>query len=267
MHPPPRPLAKGVFLLGKGAYLVWLTDAKTPENLRIYAIGDVHGCLNHLQAVHHWIDEDLARHPASDWTIVHVGDYVDRGDQSREVMDYLIDRSAKDDRNVFLLGNHDLMFKRAIEGDERLTKIWLRNGGETTLASYGLSLDEFLRRRIDRLGFDDVIPESHLAFIDSLKMSVTLGDFYFVHAGIDPDRHLADQEEADMLWIRDRFVDKSGEYEAIIVHGHTPTRKADVRSNRIGIDTGAVFGGDLCCLLLDDMIKGRVVAGGRAPLI
>lgn len=247
--------------------MVWLTEASTPEDLRIYAIGDIHGCLDDLKSVHDAIGEDLERNPTENWKMIHVGDYIDRGPESRQVIDYLIHCCTIDDRVVCLLGNHDLMFRRAVLGDKRLTEIWMRNGGETTLESYGLSLSDFARRRSDGTGFDDVIPPAHMDFIDSLEMSVKLGDYFFVHAGIDPDQSLDQQDADSMLWIRDRFIADHREYEAVIVHGHTPSRRTDVRSNRIGIDTGAVFGGDLTCLVLEGQMKARVVASGRAPLI
>lgn len=246
--------------------MVWLTESSTPENLRVYAIGDVHGCLTQLKQVHQWIDADLGENPIADWKIIHVGDYVDRGEESRGVIDYLIERQAVDHRNVCLKGNHDLMFRAGITGDKRLTEIWLRNGAETTLASYDLSIDDFMARHTDRRGFEDAIPRDHIEFIDNLDYSVRLGDYLFVHAGVNPRRSLDDQHPDDMLWIRDRFIESCMEYDAVVVHGHTPSRKIDVRPNRVGIDTGAVYGGLMSCLVLDDVRKLRLTENGRAPL-
>lgn len=246
--------------------MVWLTEASTPEDLRIYAIGDVHGCLDALKSVHSWIGEDLERHPTENWKMIHVGDYIDRGPASQQVIDYLINCCSVEERVVCLLGNHDLMFHRSVHGDERLTKIWMRNGGETTLDSYGLTLADFVSCR-NGAGFDDVIPKAHLDFVEGLELSVTLGDYFFVHAGIDPSRPLDAQTDDDMLWIRDRFIGSTTEFDAVIVHGHTPTRKPDVRPNRVGIDTGAVFGGALTCLVLEGQMKAQLVASGRAALV
>lgn len=247
--------------------MVWLTESSTPENLRVYAIGDVHGCLAQLKEVHQWIEQDLGKYPVAEWKIIHVGDYVDRGEDSRGVIDYLIERCSKDDRNICLKGNHDLMFSAGVGGDKRLTEIWLRNGAEATLASYDLSIDDFMVRHVDGRGFDDAIPKPHIEFLDRLGYSLRLGDYLFVHAGIHPRHALEDQKPEDMLWIRDRFIESSKEFDAVIVHGHTPSRKIDVRPNRVGIDTGAVYGGDLSCLVLDGARKLRLTLDGRASLI
>ncbi|MEM7059387.1 MAG: metallophosphoesterase family protein [Pseudomonadota bacterium] len=246
--------------------MVWLTESSTPDDLRIYAIGDVHGCLTQLQSVHRWIVEDISSQPTAEWKIIHVGDYVDRGEDSRGVLDYLVHCCAEDDRVICLKGNHDLMFRAGIGGDERLTEIWLRNGADATLASYDLSVDDFIKRHRDGRGFEGTVPNSHLSFIEGLDHKLRLGDYLFVHAGINPKRRLEDQEPDDMLWIRDRFIHSGREFDAVIVHGHTPSRKIDVRPNRVGIDTGAVFGGEMSCLVLEGHRKLRLTENGRVPL-
>ncbi|MEM9139147.1 MAG: metallophosphoesterase family protein [Pseudomonadota bacterium] len=247
--------------------MVWVTESKAPDDLRIYAIGDVHGCLDMLRELHDAIEQDLSQHPADDWTVVHVGDYVDRGPDSRGVIDYLSGLAAKDDRMVFLLGNHDLMFSRSVKGDRQMLRTWMTNGGEETLQSYGLRVDTFIERLSQNSPMDDVFPPEHIAFLENLDHAAHMGDFFFVHAGVDPERGLDAQELDDMLWIRDRFIRDGREYEAVIVHGHTPTRRVDVKANRVGIDTGAVYGGDLTCLVLDGARKARIGPTGRLPLL
>lgn len=247
--------------------LVWLTEAKTPPDLRIYAIGDVHGCLEPLQAAHEHIARDLQIDPADDWTIIHLGDFTDRGPDSRGVIEFLLEQSAENPHIVNLMGNHDLMFARAVRGDPQMTRIWLDNGGIQTLANYSLDYDSFIDRIARDVGFDDVIPPEHISFLGGLDQGAHLGDYFFVHAGIDPERSLDDQSIDDLLWIRDRFIKDGREFEAVIVHGHTPTRKVDVRANRLGIDTGAVYGGTLTCLVLDGERKARLGPEGRLPLI
>lgn len=245
--------------------MVWLKDARLPEGLRVYAIGDVHGCLDQLRAVHSDIVEDLARRPVEDWRIVHVGDYVDRGPNSRGVLDLLAERSA-DPRVVCLLGNHDQALIDALASRIDRFPTWTIHGGGQTLAEYGLremgtedpaTLGSALRR---------AVPETHQKFLIALPLTARYGDYFFVHAGVDPDRPLDGQEPRDLIWIRDRFLDSRREFEAVIVHGHTPVHGVEVRRNRIGIDTGAVFGRELTCLVLEGAGKSLLAGGRVEPL-
>lgn len=244
-----------------------VTEARTTPGRRIYAIGDVHGCLDDLREVHARIEDDLARNPNDDWRVVHLGDYVDRGPDSRGVLDYLAQRMVDDDRYLCLMGNHDLLFVEALAGDVSRLGIWLDNGGVETLASYGLSRDAFERRLIDRTGIDEFVPPAHRNFLENLERALMDGDYLFVHAGIDPTRRIDAQVEEDLLWIREPFLNSNRDFGAVVVHGHTPVRRVQVRQNRIGIDTGAVFGGELTCLLLEDGRKARLTPDGRASLI
>src|SRR5690606_8343801 len=165
-----------------GAALVWLTDARTPERMRLYAIGDVHGCLEALHDVHRAIEADLGARPAADWRILHLGDYVDRGPDSRGVLDFLTGRAAGEPRILCLRGNHDEMFVQGLDGDARQRELWLTNGGVETLESYGLGLSDYL----DMLrsgGVDQApVPAAHREFLDGLLTSARFGDYYFVHA-------------------------------------------------------------------------------------
>lgn len=243
--------------------MVWLPDARTPEGLRLYAIGDVHGCLDALERLHRAIADDLAARPPVDWRIVHLGDYVDRGADSRGVIDFLLARMADDRRVLCLRGNHDEMFAAGLDGDPGAVHLWLTNGGDETLGSYGVPLTGFLDAlRAGRPGAD-AIPRAHRNFLDRLANSARFGDFYFVHAGIDPARPLDAQETEAQLWIREPFLTSGQEFEAVIVHGHTPVRRVAVRPNRIGIDTGVVFGGPLSCLVLEGPDK-HLLADDRA---
>lgn len=247
--------------------MVWLTEATPPEGLRIYVIGDVHGCLDQLQEAHGNVARDLAENPAADWRLVHVGDYVDRGSDSRGVVDALIAARSRDERIVCLLGNHDEMMAMSLTGDWEWNEMWLRNGGIQTLDSYGMSRDEIERRISRGLGYEDIVPAEHQNFLLGLPRSLRLGDFFLCHAGIDPDLPLDAQDEEALVWIRHKFLNSSAEYEAVIIHGHTPVRTIDVRPNRLGIDTGAVFGGELTCVVLEGRTKARISEHGRAPLI
>jgi serine/threonine protein phosphatase 1 len=242
--------------------LVWLTDARGPEGVRLYAIGDVHGCLEALVRVHRAIGDDLAARPAGDWRIIHLGDYVDRGADSRGVVEFMRARVAGDRRVLCLRGNHDEMFAAALGGERGAVELWLMNGGAETLESYGVPLTRFLDElRSGRAG-GDAVPQAHRAFLDGLAVSARFGDYYFVHAGIDPERSLEAQEPDVQIWIREPFLSSGKEFEAVVVHGHTPVRRVAVRPNRIGIDTGAVFGGPLSCLVLEGPER-HLLAGDR----
>lgn len=244
-----------------------LHDASTPPGLRLYAIGDVHGCLDALDGVHEWIARDLADRPAADWRIVHMGDYVDRGPDSRGVVGRLMALCASDRRHTCLQGNHDQMFIGAIRGETRWLALWLEHGGIETLASYGLTREDLEHRIMDGRGLDDMIPADHQAFLDGLGHHVRYGDYYFAHAGIDPEQPLDDQDPHDLMWIREPFLHDSRDHGAVVIHGHTPVRRIDVRPNRIGIDTGAVFGGSLSCIVLEDSSKAQLLPMGPEPLI
>lgn len=243
-----------------------LTDARTPPGLRIYAIGDVHGCLGHLEMLHDLIAQDLAVRPAKDWRVVHVGDYVDRGPDSAGVVDCLIQLRAADRRNVCLLGNHDQMFSASLQGETRWLSLWLEHGGIETLASYGLTREDLERAIMDGRDLTEKIPRVHLDFLDGLGHFAHYGDYFFAHAGIDPDHPLDDQDPHDLMWIRDPFLRDDRDHGAVVIHGHTPVRRIEVRLNRIGIDTGACFGGPLSCLVLEDGAKGQLTPDGLAPL-
>lgn len=247
--------------------MVWLPEARAPDDLRLYAVGDVHGCLDALMAVHDAIESDLAARRVADWRVIHVGDYVDRGPDSRGVVEFLIGRMAGDARIICLRGNHDEMFAQGIEGERRTCNTWLTNGGVETLASYGVELTDFLEALREGGVALDLVPEAHRAFLDGLEMSARFGDYYFVHAGVDPRRPLDEQGEEAQLWIRETFLRHADELEAVVVHGHTPVKRVDARGNRIGIDTGAVFGGPLTCLVLEGESKALLTAEGLAPLI
>lgn len=245
--------------------MVWLTDARAPEGMRLYAIGDVHGCLDALTEVHRDIEADLAARPVDDWRVIHLGDYVDRGPDSRGVIDFLLGR-ADEQRMIFLRGNHDQMFVGGMVGDRQLSQVWLNNGGVETLLSYGLDLMDFMEGLRSGNPLQGSVPDAHRAFLDNLQQSVAFGDYYFVHAGIDPKLPLADQSVEAQLWIRDEFLASGAEYEAVVVHGHTPEPQVALAPNRIGIDTGAVYGGALCCLVLEGGAAGQLTGSEIEPL-
>lgn len=190
----------------------------------IYVIGDIHGCLAPLQRL-------MAQlHPTETDELVFLGDYIDRGPDSKGVIDYLLTLRG---RYTFLMGNHERMFLDFLQGKQRF--LFLYNGGTATVDSYG---------GLSR------IPAAHLGFLEHLQPYYETEDYLFVHAGIRPGIPLQEQEENDLLWIREEFYAYPGRYPKTIVFGHTPMREVLMDEDRIGIDTACVYGNKLTCLIL-----------------
>jgi serine/threonine protein phosphatase 1 len=228
--------------------------ANLPSGQRIYAIGDVHGCLDRLAAVHEQIAEDLALRPVDISVLVHLGDYVDRGLDSAQVVDWLSGGAPVPVTQVVnLMGNHEDMMLQALPGtDKEANNTWLANGGADSLMSWEIT------RKVPPTEWAALIPAEHQTFLRDLKISFRYGGYLFVHAGIRPGVPLDRQERHDMLWIREPFLSWKHSHDVIVVHGHTPRHEPDVRSNRIGIDTGAVMGGVLTCLVLEENRLGFI---------
>jgi serine/threonine protein phosphatase 1 len=198
------------------------------------------------------IDADLRGHRARHAIEVYLGDYVDRGPQSRAVIDLLIERARHRD-TVFLKGNHETFVMDFVEQPDVL-RSWRQFGGLETLMSYGMRPS--MNPSDTELGelstaLRTTLPDSHYEFFRSLVPYFSLGDFYFVHAGVKPGIPLAEQSEQDLLWIRDEFLLFEERYEKMIVHGHTPVREPEFQPNRINIDTGAYATGRLTCLMIE----------------
>jgi serine/threonine protein phosphatase 1 len=224
---------------------------RIPDDVRIYAVGDVHGRADLLRQMFAAIDSSLESHPVKNVVQVMLGDYIDRGPHSREVIDTLLAR-ARRYRMIYLKGNHESYAVRFLS-DPTVLSEWRQVGGIHTLLSYGLrpsTRDDPVTQRQIAQAFRAAMPESHHLFIRGLALSFTCGDFFFAHAGVRPGVPLARQCEEDLLWIRDEFLRHREDFGKIIVHGHTPAKRADVRSNRINIDTGAYATGRLTCLVL-----------------
>ena len=226
---------------------------RIPDGIRIYAVGDIHGRVDLLDQLLKRIDADLSANPISVGIEVYLGDYIDRGPASREVVDRLVERN-RTFRAVFLKGNHETYLTNFAANPPILAD-WRRLGGAETLISYGIAPPVNASVEVQaRLAatFDQALPASHRRFLSNLKLSFTCGDFFFVHAGVRPGVPLAKQREEDLLWIRQDFLLCEDEFSKIIVHGHTPVSEPDIRPNRINIDTGAYATGRLTCLKLED---------------
>jgi serine/threonine protein phosphatase 1 len=226
---------------------------RVPVGVRIYAIGDIHGRADLLAQVLNRIDTDLAKRPVSRGIEVFLGDYIDRGPASREVLDQLAMRKPPH-QSVFLKGNHETYIVDVVANPSLLDD-WQRFGGFETLMSYGitpsLNTDAATQMQL-AVAFGKVLPESHRRFLVNLRSSYTCGDFFFTHAGVRPGIPLDEQRDEDLLWIRDDFLFCEEDFSKIVVHGHSPVRAPDIRSNRINIDTGAYATGQLTCLILED---------------
>jgi len=228
-------------------------SAHVPEGELVYAVGDIHGRSDHLATLLRQIEADAARQDAANTTLIFVGDYVDRGPDSRGVVEILLNALPEGFSVHFLKGNHEQLLLDFLDDAGRL-RHWRVNGGDATMASYGVDVDQLDRAGAPpdtwREAFMDKLPPAHFDFFRHLGLQVPLGDYLFVHAGVRPGVPLHAQDDMDLLWIRDAFLDETEPFGKVVVHGHTPVSEPDVRSNRIGIDTGAVFSGRLTALRL-----------------
>jgi len=224
--------------------------ADVPPGERVYAIGDVHGRLDLLVPLLDAIDADDAARGPADTRIVLLGDLVDRGPQSKQVIDHLMQRDWRGRKVTFLRGNHEEVFLLTMAGNMEATRFWLKIGGADTMASYGVPqaliegdnpvalADDFIAR----------VPDEHTSFLHRMTDSLVVGGYAFVHAGIKPGVPLDRQKPEDLRWIRDRFLDYEGSHGTIVVHGHSISPAVEEFHNRIGIDTGAYATGILTAI-------------------
>ncbi len=223
---------------------------------RVYAIGDVHGRVDLLMELLDRIGgDDWRRKQRDDTTLVLLGDYIDRGPNSREVIDFIIKLREQWPSVTCLMGNHEQVFQMAIQGDEQAVRFFTRQGvgGRETLMSYGARADELDRMSATELWewIDQAVPQAHKDFLASLNSMAIIGDYAFVHAGIQPGVPMEEQEETDLYWIRDTFLEDEAPHPYMIVHGHSIRESVERRSNRIGIDTGAYATGRLTAIGLE----------------
>jgi serine/threonine protein phosphatase 1 len=227
-------------------------DAALAPGIRIYAIGDIHGRADLLRTLLGKVDADRKSRSVERTIAVFLGDYIDRGPSSKDVLDILLDYRANFE-SVFLKGNHEKIALDFLKNHSVL-EAWRSCGGLDTLVSYGLrpsfssSADE--RSKLSR-ELSESMPAEHLDFLMSLQLYFQSGEFLFVHAGVRPRVRLKDQEEKDMLWIRDEFLEYQKPFELFVVHGHTPVGAPDLKPNRLNIDTGAFATGYLTCAAIE----------------
>lgn len=207
---------------------------------KIFAIGDIHGCLEKLQTLMKKIDIDYQKD-----ILIFIGDYIDRGRSSREVIDYIIRLREKSENVICLMGNHEQMFMNYLDGVNE--GLYLGNGGRATLESYGILLSDNVQERKAK------VSGKHLQFFRSLLPYYESDQYVFVHAGVRSELPLNEQAIDDLLWIRFEFIHNENDFGKTVVFGHTPMRDLMIEKNKIGIDTGAIYGGKLTCVELPDV--------------
>jgi serine/threonine protein phosphatase 1 len=220
----------------------------------LYAIGDVHGCLDLLLSAEQRIFADM-KATGKPGLIILLGDYIDRGPQSAAVLEHLSRDAAPGVRRLPLCGNHEEAFLQFLRDPGQLTR-WLDFGGKQTLQSYGIDVEYMLERTGGRISelkavLRDAVPEQHVRFLTRLPTCLRIGNYFFVHAGVRPDVALDEQADEDLMWIREPFLSRGPGMPLTVVHGHTPIAVPDFGANRIGIDTGAFMTGQLTVLKIE----------------
>ncbi|WP_051465491.1 metallophosphoesterase family protein [Methylosinus sp. LW3] len=227
-------------------------EPRIPDGIRLYVIGAVHGRDDLLDVLCGTIEKDMTATPCGRANIVFLGDYIDRGLQSAEVVERIV--SGRTPAPVVALrGNHEAILLQFLE-DENVLDSWRRYGAMETLLSYGVDVKEVLRGRgfgAAQAELREKMPAAHRRFFEDTKLSWSLGDYFFCHAGCRPNVPLTRQQEGDLLWMREEFLDFSGSWDKVIVHGHTPAPEPEALPHRINLDTGAYATGRLTCLVLD----------------
>lgn len=225
---------------------------RVPDGVRLYAIGDIHGRLDLLADVEQRIAADARSARNGRMVQIFIGDYVDRGPDSKGVIDRLLAPPPDPFERVFLKGNHEAMLLDFL-ADANVLQSWQQCGGLETLRSYGIDLAKTGReaRLAAQKSFLEAFPDHHKAFLNSLRLTAEFGDYLFVHAGVRPHRRLDKQRADDLLWIREEFTESEEDFGKVIVHGHSPSEAPEVLANRINIDTGAYATDQLTCLVLE----------------
>jgi serine/threonine protein phosphatase 1 len=225
----------------------------TTSGLRLYVIGDIHGRLDLLERMIELVNVDIKARDGGEPLIVTVGDYIDRGPNSREVIDRLL-KNPFAGKYVALKGNHESLLQMFLD-DPTVGADWWRLGGAATLRSFGVDIKPRMTRRAFARAaaqLREALAPQQTEFLGSLKTSLTAGRYFMCHAGVRPGVALDSQREEDLLWIRDDFLSSEIDFGKIIVHGHTPVREPENLANRINIDTGAFQSERLTCVVLQD---------------
>lgn len=233
-----------------------LGRSTVPNNTRIYAVGDIHGHTTLLEELHNKIKCDLNKNPVADYKIIFLGDYIDRGPDSAGCIDFLIKQMARDSHIVCLKGNHEDKLEEFLINPAAVLDSFFTYGGIDCVNSYGIDMSNYRGTLNEALQIavelKDRLPELHKQFLAQLQLSVTIGDYMFVHAGVHPGLALDQQSDDVLMWIRSEFINHTELYDKVIVHGHTPSYPMEILPNRINVDTHAYQTGILSCIVLED---------------
>lgn len=242
-------------------------EPRLPAGHRLYAVGDIHGRDDLLQQLLDLIEADHRSRGQARVTIVFLGDLIDRGPSSAEVIERLRTYRPEGARLVFLSGNHEEVLLRIVGGDARLVSDWLRFGGKECLRSYGVDPDRLRAMSPQRMtaAVREAIPRAHIDFLRSFDDTFRAGDYLFVHAGVRPGIPLDEQSRTDLRWIREPFLGDRSDHGFLVVHGHTIREVVEQHPNRIGIDTGAYRHGVLTAIGIEGrdrwFIQARAAQG------
>ena len=232
--------------------------------MNIFSIGDIHGCLKQLISLQKKIinSEDFKK---DNDLLIYLGDYIDRGPHTKIVINQIIKLQNENIKSIFLMGNHEQVMIDFLFNKINNLRYWLSLGADQTFRSYDIEVAEFIKdgfgdKKIEKLRnvFLNQLTEKHIHFLKNLKLSYTLGKYLFVHAGVNPEKSILEQNKEDFLWSRsDKFFDKNFKFEKIVVHGHTPEKEVVNFPYRINIDTGCFFSGKLSSVYLNDQDNKR----------
>ena len=232
--------------------------------MNVFAIGDIHGCIKQLITLHDKIFNYPKYNKVQD-LLLYVGDYIDRGPNSQDVINRVLQLQKEGIKSIFLKGNHEQVMIDFLFNKINNLRYWLGLGADQTIKSYGIEIAEFIKDGFEDDNMDKLrnvflskLTKEHIYFFNNLKLTYIMGDYLFVHAGINSEKSLSEQSEIDFLWSRsDQFFDKNFKFEKIIVHGHSPEKEVVNFPYRINVDTGSFFSGKLSCVCINDKNKKR----------
>lgn len=227
----------------------------------VYVIGDIHGCFSLLMQLEEQLFSD-AQPISGPKLIVYVGDVVDRGNRSSEVIEHILSPPPADFQRICLRGNHEHLMRSFLQAPIPNAP-WLEFGGRETLQSYGIDLQQKISSHDLKMKIAALVPDAHLSFLSDLPVCLELPDFFVAHAGINPSLSLRDQTDSDLLWIRGPFSSHNGPFEKTIVHGHTPQKSATITKYKISIDTGAYASGRLSAVRLQNGAEPKIFEVGH----
>lgn len=238
-------------------------DFSGPEGQRVYAVGDIHGRLDLLDALLARIEDDILERPLPTIGLCFLGDLIDRGPESAGVIERLCSLRHFPAKTLFLMGNHEEVLLRVLNAEPNLAYDWLTYGGDAFAESYGVSATALQALSEDRIAevLRAAIPPAHIAFVEGFGDTFRFGDYLFVHAGIRPGVGIEEQNPQDLRWIRQPFLSDGHDHGCMVVHGHTISEGVERRANRIGIDTGAYRTGVLTAVVIEGRELGFMQTG------